>query len=596
MSTNELWALDPTDRITSNINLYVDESTEQQAKIIQKALQDDIFYVRLRQQVWKMIQEDSLEDRQIASKIRNVLESSNSAEIVATMAAKAYKRIHATRMQKTRFFSDVPLPKPVPSSNPSSASSASPLAHPRTSKDECVDHIRDVRVQWENGILEELKAISFESKRPFLLTREKGAKNPLIDGGSAQSNNSASNNNNGSTTNNTTSASNAGEGEKEEAVKFLFDSEDLMETVLGVKNRNLKDSALNRQVGLMQVSFSSLTLAEVADRYAELSSAYSQIGVDDIQTTGAGGLGGTRFLLQRQEEAEAALAAGSMLQARSFLRRGCPPSLRARIWRLACGLPERSLNLEEQSFLRLRGEVDRLDLLTDELFLFDLQTVLDDPRFFVFEEELKEVVLCFTRDHSVFTTATYQIHAPLLREMGADYPNDYPAPPCGVFPHLGFCTYFAPPCYVFKHKPSLFLVCRALYCEIWCKLNVVASGRDTLLGLCASFESLLMEAQPRLFLHLVGLGLQPLKVAFPWMQLAFIGLLEIDQLLHLWERVLGFGDPLLLSVAAAGVFVYRAEMLLRCSSEAEAVAVLMEGSRLHIVPILQAMILRDARG
>jgi hypothetical protein len=55
------------------------------------------------------------------------------------------------------------------------------------------------------------------------------------------------------------------------------------------------------------------------------------------------------------------------------------------MWRLACGLSEKSSNGEEQAFLKLRYECDRLDLLTDELLMHDLRTVLDDPRFFVFE-------------------------------------------------------------------------------------------------------------------------------------------------------------------------------------------------------------------
>ncbi len=74
------------------------------------------------------------------------------------------------------------------------------------------------------------------------------------------------------------------------------------------------------------------------------------------------------------------------------------------------------------------------------------------------------------------------------------------------------------------------------------------------------------------------------QVAFPWIQLGFVGLLEMDQLLHLWDRVIGawpmlhpllpltsscvcagYMDPLVLAVAAAAVFVYRADALLRVS-------------------------------
>jgi len=47
--------------------------------------------------------------------------------------------------------------------------------------------------------------------------------------------------------------------------------------------------------------------------------------------------------------------------------------------------------MEETTALLLRFECDRLDLLTDELFLYDVLTVLDDPRYFIFEEELKEL-------------------------------------------------------------------------------------------------------------------------------------------------------------------------------------------------------------
>ncbi len=41
----------------------------------------------------------------------------------------------------------------------------------RRSQDESLDHIRTARVSWEQGILEELRAIIYESRRPFLIIR-----------------------------------------------------------------------------------------------------------------------------------------------------------------------------------------------------------------------------------------------------------------------------------------------------------------------------------------------------------------------------------------------------------------------------------------
>lgn len=365
--------------------------------------------------------------------------------------------------------------------------------------------------------------------------------------------------------------SNSGEG-----VKFLFDSEDLMETILAIRNPHIKTAHSDRYLGLMKLSLKVPEYSELQRRFAELQISYSQLGVDDLLLNPQGAAAGMKLLALRHEECESLLANGngaSMLEARKLMRRGVPPSLRNRIWRVACGLADKPSVTEEQSFLRLRAECDRLDLITDELFMHDIQTVLDDPRFFVFEDEIKDVVLSFSRDASIRHLAVYEVHCPLLQQMGTETAmlghhqgvalEGLAAPPCAVQPYLGFATYFAPAAYIFQSKVSLYHVTKFLWCRLWCRLNVMSSDEGALLTLCRCFESLLMRAHPRLFLHLQALGLPPLKVAFPWMQLAFVGFLEVEQLLHLWERVIGFMDITLLAVTAAAIFVYRAEMLLR---------------------------------
>ncbi len=455
------------------------------------------------------------------------MEDNSYKEVIGNVVQKLYGQAVACSMKKSRLL-------------PQSANSC-------RSCDEPLDHIREARMSWECGILEELRAIVHEAKRPFLLVRGKFEKSPFLEPS-------------GST------GMQGSEKEKDKegvSAKFLFDSEDLMETVLALRNSNLRPAQLAKSPGLLQLGLPGLALEQLPRRFPELCSAHMQLGLDELQSSAQG----LKLLAARHEEGDALLNAGpgggqSMRKARLFMRKGVPPSLRGRIWRLACGLSEKSTPSEERRFARLRHEVDRLDLVTDQLLMDDLQTVLDDPRFFVFEEELKEVLLAFSRDGSVRSEARYEIHAPWLQAMGAE---DLAAPPCAVQPYLGFSAYFAPFCYLYKHKASLFHVTRHLYCELWCKLNVLSSAPDTLPALCQSFESLLLESHPRLFLHLVSLGVQPLRVAFPWMQLAFVGLLEIDQLLHLWERVIGYMDPSLLAVAAVCIFLYRADMLLRVS-------------------------------
>ncbi len=47
--------------------------------------------------------------------------------------------------------------------------------------------------------------------------------------------------------------------------------------------------------------------------------------------------------------------------------------------------------------------------------------------------------------------------------------------------------------------------------------------------------------------------------------MGFVGFLEMEQLLHLWERIIGYMDTTLLAVAAVAIFMHRSEMLFKVS-------------------------------
>lgn len=64
--------------------------------------------------------------------------------------------------------------------------------------------------------------------------------------------------------------------------------------------------------------------------FAELSPSVMHIGLDDDSATPHA----TRFYQSRHTEGLEIIASGNVIDARNFLRRGCPPSLRAVIWYL----------------------------------------------------------------------------------------------------------------------------------------------------------------------------------------------------------------------------------------------------------------------
>lgn len=183
------------------------------------------------------------------------------------------------------------------------------------------------------------------------------------------------------------------------------------------------------------------------------------------------------------------------------------------------------------------------------------------------QEELKEVALCFNRDEWIRHHACYMIHEPIVVTNPENVDDDALKfmSPSGVHPFNGLALYNAPMCYLYRNKAVLYSICKHAYAKLWCRLNVISLDKETILPLCQTFENLLFETSPKLFLHLLRIGLQPLEVAFPWMHSAFINILETDQLVLFWDRLFGFMDINLLAVLATAIFVSRAEPLLQVS-------------------------------
>jgi hypothetical protein len=115
-----------------------------------------------------------------------------------------------------------------------------------------------------------------------------------------------------------------------------------------------------------------------------------------------------------------------------------------------------------------------------------------------------------------------------------------------------------------------------------------------------------------------------LQIALPWLQLGFVGYLEVSEILILWDRVfgelqhmkqiffkiksspsylfywcvvcfcgIGFMDNSILAALAVSIFVYRAQALFDCTRAAEVHRVLQEGNNLRVVPLLQLFLFID---
>ena len=76
----------------------------------------------------------------------------------------------------------------------------------------------------------------------------------------------------------------------------------------------------------------------------------------------------------------------------------------------------------------------------------------------------------------------------------------------------------------------------------------------------------MIRTHPSLFLHLIKIKANPLKVVLPWIQFGFMGFLNVDQVLVFWDRLVAFDcDLILLAITSAALFVFKADYLLEVS-------------------------------
>ena len=144
-------------------------------------------------------------------------------------------------------------------------------------------------------------------------------------------------------------------GGNSEAIRFLFDSDDLYETLIAIRNPNMKTLHMDRCLGQIKLALATPSSEDLSRRYSELSPQLTQLGLDETAISW-----GHKLSAARHEEADLLASGGTIVEARRFLRRGAPPAMRGRLWRVALGLPDETSPAEDRTFTRLRQGCDQV--------------------------------------------------------------------------------------------------------------------------------------------------------------------------------------------------------------------------------------------
>ncbi|KAF1331270.1 Tbc1 domain family member 19, partial [Globisporangium splendens] len=439
------------------------------------------------------------------------------------------------------------------------------------------------REHWENITREEMLRFASETAQPLVAANTNTPSSTLSP---------AANGDNSSLTE--TSSDHGKKQNKPSATRFLYDGHDLLHAIQATRPSNrAADAAAYAHAawGSIQLQLYSPPLLEFRRLFSELSPIHGEIGLDDLFSTEW-----HAFLMEKNRVGDLVLT-HQCINGEAVLENRMPRQSPAtcltwfallQVWCQALAL---RINTEtKQHFQNLLDQVARWKYLTDDMYLLDLQQTFDSSDYFVFQDHLESVIMAFTRDSYVQKHAL-QVNGAVTHDSSstdaeATPPNNC-VPPNGVLPFGGLVMYATPLTYLYNDPVEIFYVFRELYVRYWSKLNAIRTDKSTVLGLCKLSEDLAVRFSASTVFHLINMGIKPLDIAFPWIQSAFSGVLEINQVLLLWDRVVGYNSLELIAILAAALFRFRTEELETVRTVEDVEEVFAELVEMQVVPLLQ---------
>ncbi|KAH0550622.1 TBC1 domain family member 19 [Cotesia glomerata] len=375
----------------------------------------------------------------------------------------------------------------------------------------------------------------------------------------------------------------------------LYAPKDFLEVLFSVH-----DPAVKKQINEPKWEFSHIqiqvkTLEQLRTTYAELAQGVALLGVNNDMPAAR------KFVnleAERTDFGEKVLSSNHAPIAQEFLKRGAPRALRGRLWSLVLGSVIK--DSDRKYYEELKELVLQYDIMVDKLIIKDVQlTASNDDQYFVFEDVLYKTMLCFSRDSEVLAPVTTDrsaggqvIHA-ILQGKPAALENTLVFPPSGVIPFHGFTMYATPFCYLYDDPCSMYFTFRAFYLRYWLRLHTVSSHEQGIVALCLLFERLLQCHEPQLWAHFRNMKIQPVKIVFKWLMRGFSGHLPPEQLLYLWDLILGYDSLEIIPLLAVTILSFRKENLLQVNNLVNVEAILADLSSLKVMPLLQLALLKE---
>ncbi|KAF6724454.1 TBC1 domain family member 19 [Oryzias melastigma] len=297
-----------------------------------------------------------------------------------------------------------------------------PQCHPTAPAEhlkEPLAYMRKAQASWEKRVLKSLNSMSTELGVPLARMRPAGEQKDL------------------------TNKWNEMGTDEPDLSRFrpVYAPKDFLEVLISLRNPNhdsSEDMTVKSHWGLIQVPLNIRDIPQLRQAYSELNLNNGQLGIDDHAHVHPDLFENNYVHIGKKVVVEQDSAA-----AQQYSRRGCPTGLRSDLWALilnSTNQPQDVMHYEQ-----LKAGVIQHDLLVDYLIYKDVKlTASNDDYYFVFEDFLYQVLLCFSRDTAVLEHFKYNSATPPKSYVHGKVGNEEFAvlyPPNGVIPFHGFSMY-----------------------------------------------------------------------------------------------------------------------------------------------------------
>ena len=357
----------------------------------------------------------------------------------------------------------------------------------------------------------------------------------------------------------------------------IYDEKGLLDLILSLDNGNYACSSVDWCT--VRLHLKTLNVDQLLNEYEEMDITYKQCGIDEDSA----------FVEERIALGERLIDKDYVPYLVQYAKRGIPAGLRGQVYMKVLDVNMSAKDMEYFDFL---SEQMKWELLLDPIMQMDVRDCCNDDHYFIFQEIVEKVVFFFLRDPWVEENCRVRSGTPLVLK-GADRKELGLFPPSGVIPIKHFSRYVAPLAFLSDRLEDVYYIFRNFYCRYFCYLNCLTSHPKGIISLCRLFEETLQTCESDLMYYLDSIGVSPLRLAFPWITYAFVGYLEVDQILLLWDRVLGYDSLDVIALFAAALIAYRSEQIMQLGTQEEIEDLFYDMQHIKAVPILQNILVYE---